>query len=58
MWTPDFHPSTPLTADYFVDLSNYYLQLEQYRPYFPRESFLILDFDELKSVPQACLQKV
>jgi hypothetical protein len=58
MWLPEFHPSTPLSADDFVHLSDYYLQLEQYRRYFPRNSFLILDFDELRSAPQAALEKV
>jgi hypothetical protein len=55
---PKFDPSTPLTANELVDLSNYYVQLRQYQPYFPRENFLILDFDELKNAPQVCLGKV
>lgn len=55
---PQFDPSTPLTWSDFLDLSNYYLQLEQYRSYFPRKDFLVLDFDELKAAPQLCLNKV
>jgi hypothetical protein len=55
---PEFDPSTPLTRNYFVDLSNYYLQLEQYRPFFPRGDFLVLDFDELKAAPETCMRRV
>lgn len=55
---PQFDPSTPLTWSEFVDLSKYHLQLTQYRPYFPRTNFLILDFDELTTAPHACLNKV
>jgi len=43
---------------HMLSVSNYYLQLEQYRPYFAREDFLILDFDELRCRPAALLQTI
>jgi hypothetical protein len=55
---PDFNYSVPLTADTFVNTSNYYLQLKQYRPYFPKEHFLVLDFDELRKHPRRSLSRV
>jgi hypothetical protein len=55
---PDFDRSLPLTSNPFVNTSNYFLQLAQYRRYFPKQSFLVLDFDELKSYPQQCVLKV
>ena len=38
---------TPV-ADRFVSLSDYYLQLEQYRPVFPRDRILVQDFIALR----------
>jgi hypothetical protein len=55
---PDFDRSTPLTSDTFVNTSSYSLQLAQYRRYFPKRCFLVLDFDELKIHPQRCVSKV
>ena len=43
---------------HLINTSNYFLQLEQYRKYFPREDILILDFDQLKNNPQLVLQKI
>lgn len=42
----------------FINASNYYLQLERYRRYFPIENMLLLDFDELTNRPQDVLRKV
>lgn len=54
---PEFDYSTPLSSDTFVNTSNYTLQLDQYRPYFPKESIFILDFDDLRTSPHQCLAK-
>lgn len=43
---------------HFIELSDYFLQLEQYRKFFPIEDFLILDFDDLKTEPALTLQKI
>lgn len=43
---------------HLIATSNYFLQLEQYRRYFDRRDFLILDFDELKENPAAVLRQV
>jgi hypothetical protein len=56
---PYFNPQKPLLTDERILISNYYLQLRQYRKYFPESSFLILDFSKLKKNPadvfeQAC----
>lgn len=37
-----------ITADHLIMVSNYYRQLEQYRFYFKKENFLILDFETFK----------
>lgn len=50
--------ATPWSMNGFVKTSNYFLQLEQYRPYFPQESFLILDFDELGANPRKTVLRV
>ena len=43
---------------YLINISNYFLQLEQYRKYFPIEDILILDFDELRDNPTRLLQRI
>jgi Sulfotransferase domain len=55
---PNFDYSIPLTSDTFVNTSNYALQLDEYRQYFPKETFLVLDFDDLSNGPQKCVEKV
>jgi hypothetical protein len=47
-----------LTSDHLVNVSDYFLQLEQYRRYFPKESILVLDFDELRGAPGRALTRV
>ncbi len=44
--------------DHLINTSNYHLQLEQYRRYFPRDRFLILDFDALKSDPRGLMLEI
>jgi len=43
---------------HLIDLSNYYLQLERYRKWFPLRDLLLLDFDELSLDPAGVLMKV
>lgn len=54
---PGFDIKTPLTSSHFISVSNYFLQLSQYRKYFPRDSFFILDFDQLKQDPELVFSK-
>jgi len=42
---------------HLVNTSNYYLQLEQYRKYFPMRNILLLDFDELRDSPDQLLRR-
>lgn len=41
-----------------ISTSKYFMQLEQFRAYFPREDFLILDFDELKEDSRSLLCRI
>lgn len=41
-----------------IHTSNYFMQLEQYRAFFPREDILIVDFEELKNNPATVLRQV
>jgi len=47
-----------IVNNHTINLSNYFLQLEQYRQFFPIENMLILDFDSLKHNPQQTLKQV
>lgn len=51
-------PAVAIDDPYHVELSDYYLQLQQYQPYFARERFLILDFDEMVQAPVKTLDRV
>jgi Sulfotransferase domain len=43
---------------HLVDTSNYFMQLAQYRTYFPRKSFLILDFDDMRREPALVVRRI
>jgi hypothetical protein len=45
-------------SQHLVDTSNYFMQLKQYRKYFPRESFLILDFDDMRRDPALVVRRI
>lgn len=47
-----------IVDNHLINMSNYFLQLEQYKPYFPISSILILDFDDLKNDPSSVLKNV
>ena len=50
------NPDLPVTDNQYVDFSRYHTQLQHYRQYFPAQSFVLVDFDELARSPQALLQ--
>lgn len=52
------NPSLRILNQNLIDLSDYYLQVKQYHPYFSKGCFLILDFDELVRDPVRTLQRV
>lgn len=41
-----------------ISTSNYFMQLERYAEYFPREDILIVDFDDLKANPRQTVENV
>lgn len=43
---------------HLIEVSDYFLQLEQYRKYFPLEDILLLDFAELTSNPTLTMHKI
>lgn len=43
---------------HLIHVSNYYLQLERYRKYFPVKDMLLLDFDDLRDNPRKVLGQV
>ena len=47
-----------INSKHLINVSNYYLQLKQYEPYFEKEDILILDFDELRKSQKSFLKKV
>jgi|AntDeeMinimDraft_5_1070356.scaffolds.fasta_scaffold09002_1 hypothetical protein len=50
--------SNTITGTQLLATSNYYLQLQQFRQYFPRERLLVLDFDDLVAEPHAVVARV
>lgn len=46
-----------VTHPHLINTSNYYLQLAQYRKWFPREDLLVLDFADLTADPRRVLER-
>lgn len=44
--------------EHLINVSNYYMQLQRFREYFPRDRFLLLDFTELRTSPDNVLHRV
>ncbi len=44
--------------EHLISVSNYYMQLQRFIEYFPRDRFLLLDFGELKVSPEKVLRRV
>jgi len=53
-----FDKDGSLVADRLIAFSDYYRQLRQYREFFPKDSFLLLDFEDIKNTPQQVLSSV
>lgn len=51
-WTLD------VTSKHLINTCDYFLQLEQYKQYFPESSILLLDFDDLKTNPSGVLERI
>lgn len=47
-----------ITSEHLVNVSKYYSQLEQFKPYASKDDLLILDFDDLKNEPKKVLKDV
>lgn len=47
-----------IVDNHLINTGDYFLQLEQYRRYFPISSILILDFDDLRSNPSSVLKDI
>lgn len=47
-----------ITDNYLISISNYYVQLNRYLKYFPEESFLLLNFEDLKKNPEVVVTKI
>lgn len=47
-----------LEGNHYVEVSQYYMQLEQFLQYYPKESILILDNDNLKNIREETLRTV
>lgn len=54
---PEWGPQDVLTEQ-SVCFSNYFLQLQRFREYFPREDILIVDFEEVARDPQRSADRV
>ena len=50
--------SLNIIDNHLINTCDYFLQLEQYKQYFPISSILILDFDDLKSNPSNILRNI
>lgn len=55
-----FNPEWNLSIldEHLINVSNYYMQLQRFREYFPRDRFLLLDFHELSTSPDEVLHEI
>lgn len=54
----DLSWNSTLTSEHLINVSNYYLQITQYLKYFPKEDFLIVDFNDLKTNHEKVLNTI
>lgn len=47
-----------IDSPHLINTSKYFMQLEQYTQYFPKENILVVDFDELKKNPVALCDSI
>lgn len=50
---PEFDRNTSPISGHFINVSNYFLQLAQYRRFFSKQSIYIGDFEQLKKSPHS-----
>lgn len=43
---------------HLINTSDYYLQLEQYKPFFPAENIMVVDFDEFRNRTDVVVNKI
>ena len=55
---PPFDAKESMTDTYYVALSNYFFQLENYRKLFGTDRLLIIDFDDWTNDPESVLARV
>lgn len=58
MHEKNFSWNNKIDSPHLINTSSYYLQLQEYRKYFPVKDILILDFDDLKNDPKKTCQDV
>jgi len=44
--------------EHLINVSNYYMQLQRFRQFFPRNRFLLLDFGRMKTDPEEVLSRI
>lgn len=54
----DYSWSANIDSPHLINVSKYYMQLEQYLHYFPKEKILIVKFEELKEDPVKLCNKI
>ena len=47
-----------IESPHLINTSKYFMQLEEYRKYFPKEEILVLDFDDWKKQPYPVLEGI
>ncbi|ASC71561.1 hypothetical protein XM38_025130 [Halomicronema hongdechloris C2206] len=52
----DFNTAIKLNRDWLIDASNYWQQINAYRPYFSNEQILIIFFEDFKTNPHRVLR--
>jgi hypothetical protein len=55
-FNPEWNHS--ILDEHLINVSNYYMQLQRFREYFPRDRVLLLDFCELVTSPESVLRRV
>lgn len=55
-FNPEWNHS--ILDEHLINVSNYYMQLQRFRQFFPRSRFLLLDFNRMKTVPEKVLSEI
>ncbi len=54
----DWHWKLDIADEHLVNVSRYFMQLQQYRKYFHADQIHIVDFDQMKQSPQSVLEGI